>query len=121
MSHTPGPWHVEPLNGKYYGTRVVLGDHVLEVWTSDHFANPFASKREIELGWDPVEDGHDHIEDVRSYANACLIAAAPELLEALKSAVETIEWMRACTDPAEDEIDKEIEAALAVISKATGE
>ena len=65
---------------KYYGTKVRFtagGEvHELKIWCSDHFAKPFASKREILKGWDPVEDGHDHVEDEQSLKVATIIAKA---------------------------------------------
>ena len=40
-----------------------------------------------------------------------------ELLDALISAVETIEWMNGCSSPARDEVDAAIEEGRAVIAK----
>lgn len=40
-----------------------------------------------------------------------------ELLDALISAVETIEWMNGCSSPARDEVDAAIEEVRAVITK----
>lgn len=82
-NHTPGPWNIMPLRGKYYGTEISLGENHITVWTPNHCAEPFASVREIENGWMP-EDGQDHVEDVESYSNALLISAAPDLLAALR-------------------------------------
>jgi len=81
--HTPGPWTIRPLSGKYYGTEIRVGENLITVWTPNYRAEPFASVREIENGWGP-EDGYDHVEDVESYGNALLIAAAPDLLAALR-------------------------------------
>lgn len=114
MKHIPGPWYVLPLTGKYYGTKVQLGDseEVLTVWTPDHFLDPFASPREIAKGWKADEEGHDHVEDGQSYATACLIAAAPELLRVAELLVD---WL-----DEEPGAHKLCDTALAAIAKATG-
>lgn len=83
-SFTPGPWSVAPLGDrKYYGTIVHIGNEAVAVWTP---TGEGPSVREIENGWKPG-DGMDHVEDVTSYANARLIAAAPDLYEALEEVV----------------------------------
>ena len=46
--------------------------------------------------------------------------SAPELLEALKSARDTIEWILGCTEPSRDEIEKAIKEADTVIAEAEG-
>lgn len=43
-----------------------------------------------------------------------------ELLAALRSAVETIEWMHGCSSPASDEVEKAISEGNATIAKAKG-
>lgn len=64
-------WSVAPLEGKYYGTGIQYnGSTIFKIWEPDHFAVPFASIREIEAGWSSKEDGHDHVEDQKSYALA---------------------------------------------------
>ena len=40
-----------------------------------------------------------------------------ELLEALISAIETIEWMNGCSSPARDEVEEAIIEGRAVIAK----
>lgn len=114
--HSEGPWRVLPLDGKYYGTQVEVGDGLITVWTPNHYACPFASSREIALGWQP-EDGHDHIEDVQSYANACLIAAAPDLLAAL---TDVIGWVPMGEAWHTDEADRAVKRAREAIAKANG-
>ena len=114
--HTPGPWEIEPLQGKYYGTRILLDSGVIEVWT-DGSRPPKPSEREIADGWTP-DVGMNHVESEEDYANARLIAAAPELLEALRALYKVLE-------PAEGDFSKAeqfaMELARAAIRKATGE
>lgn len=68
-------WYIEPLDGKYYGTRIVNDetDEVIEVWLD--FDSASASVREIENGWEP-DAGYDHVESARSYKAACVICDA---------------------------------------------
>lgn len=92
--HTPGPWHVGAGNGLGHifpdtgRTRLEEGGTALY---------PVAS---INGGWNAVEDA----------ANGQLIAAAPDLLHALRqidsNAAESVEWIR--------------RVARAAITKATG-
>ena len=59
----------------------------------------------------------------RCEANARLIAAAPELLEALQQAVGSLEWAASVIGdiPPKCEYMERIEEAKAIIAKATGE
>jgi hypothetical protein len=91
-THTPGPWHVGAGNGEGSifanngRTRLEIGGTTLY---------PIA---QITRGWNEAEDE----------ANARLIAAAPEMLEALQS----------LTHPMAS--DEDLQNALAVIAKAKG-
>jgi hypothetical protein len=70
-----------PLEGKYYGTKIKIKNPTcprdtdeITVWFPDHFAEPFASEREIKQNdWTPAEE-HDHVEDAQSYRIAQIIA-----------------------------------------------
>lgn len=91
-THTQGPWHMGAGNGSGSifsdngRTRLEIGGTTLY------------SIAQITRGWDEAEDE----------ANARLIAAAPELLEALQS----------LTHPMAS--DEDLQNALAVIAKAKG-
>ena len=84
--HTPGPWHI--------GGRTILRP------TLTIFHKPF---------------GLGDVAEVYEEANARLIAAAPELLEALKEIADT--------DPVDAALDPQraVRIARAAIAKATGE
>lgn len=100
-SHTPGPWEVGPMNGK---PSVIYAD--------DYDAPVIAQMAE----WIP--DAAKQQE-----ANARLIAAAPELLEALQMAVECNVFDYHGGDAAQGRICdkcKAADAASAAIAKATG-
>jgi hypothetical protein len=92
--YTKGPWHIGAGNGEGSvfadtgRTRLEQGGTTLYSICS------------VTLGWNDAEDA----------ANARLIAAAPELLEALKDAIEIIEGTG---------LDASIQRAA--IAKATGE
>ena len=43
-----------------------------------------------------------------------------ELLAALRSSVETIEWMHGCSSPASDEVEEAIREGNAMVNKAKG-
>lgn len=103
-SHTPGPWRVLPEEAgvpyiRIRGTRLGLRFKIANVPA-------------------PSYKGAEHIEAEETQANASLIAAAPELLEALQLIAATdlqyvnpyaIGWMRPI-----------VESARAAIAKATG-
>jgi hypothetical protein len=91
-THTPGPWSIIWFGGMQIGHEPT-GEAVCTMWGSDT---------------DPADPKH---------ANARLIAAAPELLEALQEIVRKF-------DAAPDEVKNVplgIMKARAAITKATGE
>ena len=92
-THTPGPWHPHALGLARSG------------------------EPEFEIHWSA--DGECVAEVVHGEANARLIAAAPELLDALKGMVNLAKWM----DDVSNEgfmLDDRFDAAMAAIAKATG-
>ena len=94
--HTPGPWY----DVAFYGNHSIgsVDVRVAEV----------------------VRDG---VDDVEGEANARLIAAAPDLLDALRNALDTIEIGQRIRDPKWDGSaapHSTIGMARAAIAKATG-
>ena len=95
--HTPGPWHLDTEDEK----EIVLGDSSFIATTHDSSA--YSSYTSV------TED--------QVKANARLIAAAPELLEALKACLAELLVLH--TDrPGTEEC---IQQAYAAIAKAEGE
>ncbi len=90
--HTPGPWYA-------VGYWVEHGDSVADICTCDPAA---------------IEQEHLGRTSAEIEANARLIAAAPDLLEALKSMPQSM----AATD---DDLMRWVEKARAAIAKATGD
>ena len=95
--HTPGPWYVG--SGTYEGRNIYS---VASVTDDDGFTyQPIVASAE--------DDGIDCWD-----ANARLIAAAPDLLEALKDMVDLVELMCPFDGPQQRK-------ARAAIARATGE
>lgn len=108
---TPGPWSAVR---RYYGEVSVID--------SDGFKVVTAERAAILMDWDKkgfehwADDGGNRLlSGPEQFANANLIAAAPDLLEALLSIVN-MDYQ-----PADDESDKVYLNARAAISKALGE
>lgn len=91
--HTPGPWFVEEFNGEF----------------SLSF-NVSAANESIAGLWYWTEDSND-----KSYANARLIAAAPDLLEAGKALLAALN-INGYAIP-----ESQGDALAAAIAKATGQ
>jgi len=85
----PAGWKVCPLEGKYYGTEVHLGDGLptFTVWTGCQGSDYDASVREKERGWDRKEDGFDHVETAKDYATALLMVQVRNLLPRIIAAL----------------------------------
>ena len=102
-THTPGPWHwdSDPVKGDPTGRiryRVTtVGKTITQVYYSSY------------------EGGLTNAE-----ADAHLIAAAPELLEALQQMLYWSESRLPCGDPSLQELVRAQAAARAAIAKATG-
>ena len=104
---TPGPWEIKP----------------------EEVDRPYIRIRGTQLGGrfkvanvlSPDYDGVHHCEADETRANAQLIAAAPELLEALQNLMLNYSDFRERTGRNGDPQNLLILAALAAINKATGE
>lgn len=95
--HTPGPWQT----------------------LAEEFDRPYIRVRGTQVGWrykianvlTPVYEGVHSKEADETRANASLIAAAPDLLEALEAQLAVTDW---------SEQEKANELARAAIAKAEG-
>lgn len=101
ITHTPGPWHVEPHRDDclWVAVPAPVGRKVIAV---------------LCIGFDEPWDSQQH-------ANARLIAAAPDLLEALKAAqrdLETVE--REMQGIAPEAVSPALPIIRAAIAKAEG-
>lgn len=113
--HTPGPWHVttSPRSGKGHGKAIVVHPHC-------------QAKRDSVFGYVVAEiDGQ--YQDTReatpeARANAQLIAAAPDLLEALQWIIEFVQerpiWFNGPFDDSPENLW--LQNAKEAIAKALG-
>ena len=101
MKHTPGPWEVADL------------PHSIVVRTESPNKTPYGASRYAAIGGFDRSDP-DQLDE--ALANARLIAAAPDLLKALK-------WLAVCVKRPGPHMDAvaALEKADAAIAKATGE
>ena len=100
-NHTPGPWFVEDND------RAISSNAATDI--------ALVNMANIRYGW----DGPDFLTASHRAANAQLIAAAPELLEALKYCRNKIAFMQEFGEWYSPE--RAIEKADAAIAKATGD
>lgn len=113
--HTPGPWYVHDSVSNHYRTKeqvgtydirtAPLGCHDNGIWIGD--VKPYGG------------DGFTNKETAK--ANAYLIAAAPDLLEALQLALPYIEGAYECAFPDSDHNENVLTQAREAIAKATGQ
>lgn len=99
MKYTPGPWEIHGAN---YHNEILIGQE----------GRKHSSGKVVHVGWDIC--GYESEE---WKANAKLIASAPEMLEALESAVK---FIRNCPELNDDERKpKGLEHWESIIKKAT--
>lgn len=102
--HTPGPWEA---NGYHIRQRVTGTRSIAEVaYTGPHHTPPHEYPKSCRL----VDE-----------ANARLIAAAPDLLEALKKCAAVIGAPQEGHWATDDEVNDAYDSAVAAIAKAKGE
>ena len=94
-NHTPGPWTVEGASGESGEAEVIESDNRIIAWTADSLGS----------------DSFGILED-EDRANARLIAAAPDLLAALRKAAD---YMAEMGHPAN--VLDEARAAIAKVGK----
>lgn len=100
--HTPGPWHIVPYGD---GDQKVICSDKAGNWRIAFMATSSGSLEELA--------------EIR--ANARLIAAAPELLDALSDLIGSLEitWRNGFV--AIEDVQKEVEHARSLISRVRGE
>lgn len=112
--HTPGPWQAEYDEG--FGHIIRMGNAIehrgaYNVEEIIHYEHGLFEDESTEKGREQFK---------RAEANARLIAASPELLEALRACVITLGQIEACGEMLTEERPV-LDAARAAIKKATGE
>jgi hypothetical protein len=114
--HTPGPWGYVPSNENH-------GPYVVNEWGAGDICDCYSMTNPDALS---VRNGGVskpvHFQNEEADANARLIAAAPDLLEALKAAKEVVDVTEGMASSRSDDdfvwaAQKLIDAAIA---KATG-
>lgn len=85
MSHTPGPWKVGAVPGNTGKAREILSASRCIAWTAST--------------WD---DDMGDVVTAEDDANACLIAAAPDMLKALQLADNALDYAQAQVDSERD-------------------
>jgi hypothetical protein len=99
-AHTPGPWHVEPATAGRFLVQLDDGSTIATVGE----------------GW------HEGGSDEQLDANARLIAAAPDLLEALDYLLEqTLDMDLAVGNELDEKQSEARQMALAAMAKADGQ
>ena len=107
-AYTPGPWRVKQTGFTYFRDLTILG----EDWQGEETPIAAALVRNALHPYGRADKARAEIE-----ANARLIAAAPELLEALEAVLPDLEHYVATHGPGPD---KRLAIARAAIAKARG-
>jgi hypothetical protein len=101
-AHTPGPWHVAPIEGAAFNNIRAGAYSVASVYK--HIGSPSTMES-----------------DGQGDANASLISAAPELLEALQVALPILELAEQAANAAQgpNVLNSKVAAIRSAIAKAT--
>lgn len=118
-AHTPGPWatEIDPIDGRDYATLIVTNDP----------SGPGTWVARTEHNWNQATHGERRISWAEAQVNARLIAAAPDLLEALEEAKEELAYFvefarQQCEFSGDIEAGySAIRKCLAAIAKARGQ
>jgi len=111
VAHSPGPWKAS-VDTIGLCIKDIDGDGGYPLCAS--FVHTGNSDFQIHGPWHDKKTGRQLSEDRIPNANALLIAAAPELLEALQALILSLKSMRI------SEGDPDLRKARAAIAKATG-
>ena len=131
MGHTPGPWRVDC---NQWGTMPWSGWIVRTCNDGDNGESDPDGLMIVgvgDCGWDDLKHNMPIIGPQLSEADACLIAAAPDLLAALKDAANELNRIRARdgvpytadghrSDVSEEWFSQVVENGFNAIAKATG-
>ena len=118
MKHTPGPWICEESED---GHLIKMGVAALNIWERQE-KGIIGIPSHLEISYDhmcfvegEVEGTPGHNQALEAEANALLIAAAPDLLEACKAALERLNQLNKGLIPGEVRLQ-----LINVINKAEG-
>ena len=115
--HTPGPWENRHFNA--YGEIVITSPYWRNQSLCDQMVKVAPRRNYVDgIGLHITEDAVEEAE-----ADARLIAAAPELLKALRPFADLLEYPFDCSEEFLNLVVcvSDIRAAVAAIAKATGE
>lgn len=110
LEHTQGPWQVLPeeegvpyirIRGTVLGARYMVANVHMQTYA------------DVDAAWNEKEKRE-------SRANARLIAAAPEMLEALQACADWLDWLHSPIDDPKGAHAAHIKAAREALAKATG-
>lgn len=120
-NHTPEPWQLDDNQGM-----------CTNFYSDDATGSIIGSCQEYKFAHRSIDERKANALRIVTCVNACAGMEDPateidelkrqrdELLAALRSAVETIEWMHGCSSPASDEVEDAIREGNATIAKAKG-
>lgn len=106
---TPGPWH-------YGDEDTMFGVDFVQVHAGDYGNNTFRRIANVEA---PFDGERDLPMDAETRANARLIAAAPELVKALRSLLEEL-WDDRHSHMNREQFERDYEREFALLARIDG-